>query len=105
MPPNTISVARPGRWGNPFSVADFGRDEAVRLFAGIADGGWSPDLIAKYDAAAANVIYCIRVAWVARLGGSVVERASCELAGWNLACWCGLCEKCHADVLLEIANR
>ena len=21
LPPNTVSVARPGRWGNPFSVA------------------------------------------------------------------------------------
>ena len=28
-----------------------------------------------------------------------------DLAGKNLACWCALDEPCHADVLLEIANR
>ena len=28
-----------------------------------------------------------------------------ELAGKNLACWCPLDQPCHADVLLEIANR
>ena len=26
------------------------------------------------------------------------------LRGKNLACWCGLDQPCHADVLLEIAN-
>lgn len=28
-----------------------------------------------------------------------------ELAGKNLACWCPLDQPCHADVLLELANR
>jgi len=28
-----------------------------------------------------------------------------ELRGKNLACWCKLGDPCHADVLLEIANR
>jgi hypothetical protein len=28
-----------------------------------------------------------------------------ELRGKNLACWCALDASCHADVLLEIANR
>ncbi|MCA6114267.1 DUF4326 domain-containing protein [Bradyrhizobium sp. WSM 1738] len=27
------------------------------------------------------------------------------LRGKNLACWCKIGEKCHADVLLELANR
>jgi len=27
------------------------------------------------------------------------------MAGRDLACWCPLDEPCHADVLLEIANR
>lgn len=27
-----------------------------------------------------------------------------ELAGRDLACWCGLDQECHADVLLEVAN-
>lgn len=28
-----------------------------------------------------------------------------ELRGKNLACWCGPDAECHADVLLELANR
>ena len=28
-----------------------------------------------------------------------------ELAGRDLACWCPLDQPCHADVLLELANR
>lgn len=28
-----------------------------------------------------------------------------ELRGKNLACWCPLDQPCHADVLLELANR
>jgi hypothetical protein len=28
-----------------------------------------------------------------------------ELRGKNLACWCRLDQSCHADVLLELANR
>ena len=28
-----------------------------------------------------------------------------ELRGKNLACWCALDRQCHADVLLELANR
>lgn len=28
-----------------------------------------------------------------------------KLRGKNLACWCPLDQPCHADVLLELANR
>jgi hypothetical protein len=28
-----------------------------------------------------------------------------ELRGKNLACWCRLDQSCHADVLLELANK
>jgi hypothetical protein len=28
-----------------------------------------------------------------------------ELSGRDLACWCPLDQPCHADVLLEVANR
>ena len=28
-----------------------------------------------------------------------------KLRGKNLACWCPIGEPCHADVLIEIANR
>ena len=28
-----------------------------------------------------------------------------DLGGSDLACWCPLDQPCHADVLLELANR
>ena len=28
-----------------------------------------------------------------------------ELKGKTLACWCPLCQECHSDVLLELANK
>lgn len=28
-----------------------------------------------------------------------------DLAGRDLACWCPLDQPCHADVLLDLANR
>jgi hypothetical protein len=77
MPPNTVSVARPGKWGNPFRV---GKDAANAAQAVALFRDWA---IAPY--------------------GSVPDPT--ELRGKNLACWCPLDQPCHADVLLELANR
>lgn len=79
MPENTVSVARPGRWGNPFRIGDFGiptAHDAVQRFR-----GW--------------------------FGGYVVGPTLPDVAplrGKNLACWCRLDQPCHAEVLLELAN-
>lgn len=88
LPPNTIVVARPTKWGNPFKAGEFvhrgpaysGRDELVR-----------------------DVEHACRLyrRWVFNLR-SAADIA--ELRGKNLACWCPLDQPCHADVLLELAN-
>lgn len=75
MPQNTVKVARPSKWGNPFSVAEFGRREALFLYAQYLDDQIS-------------------------LGTLHLE----ELRGKNLACWCGQYEQCHADILLKKSN-
>jgi hypothetical protein len=36
---------------------------------------------------------------------STVEEIQAKLRGHDLACFCELDEPCHADVLIEIANR
>jgi hypothetical protein len=81
MPPNTISVARPGRWGNPFRVGQIGVPDAataVALFrrALLTEGGGWQDM--RFD------LHLLR--------------------GINLACFCPLGTPCHRDVLLELAN-
>lgn len=74
MPENTVSVCRPGRWGNPFRVSKaYTAQEAVEHYR-------------------------------RQMPEFTKEAARRELAGRNLACFCKLGEPCHADVLLEIAN-
>lgn len=86
MPPNTVSVARPTKFGNPFRVCE-GRSaaEAVGAF-----GIWL-----SVDGCHADI-----PGRKARLLAALPS-----LRGKNLACWCPLDKPCHADVLLEIANR
>lgn len=75
MPENTVKVARPSRWGNPFKVAVHGRDEAVKRFE------------------------LLMVSLIEQGGEDLTP-----LRGKNLACWCPLDQPCHADVLLRMAN-
>lgn len=79
MPPNTVSVTRPGKWGNQWKPERFSTcgchdpRDAVRLF---------------------------RLHEAPRLA----DDARRELRGKNLACFCALDQPCHADVLIELAN-
>jgi Domain of unknown function (DUF4326) len=80
-PPDTVTVARPSRWGNPFVIREHGgdltRDEAVARFREALAGGELP---------------------------FSSDEVRAQLRGKNLACWCPLDAACHADVLLEVAN-
>ena len=38
MPPNTVSVTRPGKWGNPFTVAEYGREGAINKYREMLEG-------------------------------------------------------------------
>lgn len=76
MPPNTVYVGRPSRWGNPFlPMID---ESAARR----ADLFWQ-----------ATVLWQTEPWW-----GDWIE----PLRGKDLACWCRLDQPCHADVLLEL---
>jgi hypothetical protein len=70
-----VYVGRPSKWGNPFVI---GRD------------GKRDDVIAKYRA------------WI--MQQPALLQALHELKGKDLICWCAP-ERCHADVLLELAAR
>lgn len=82
MPPNTVYVGRPTKWGNPLWVHR-GSD--------------------KIDRQVAVEMYRDKL-----LAGDLpftVDDVQRELAGKNLACWCLATQPCHADVLLKVANR
>ena len=105
-----MSVARPTRWGNPFTVGDWGREIAVRLYRDMLSGGWSPTWVADLPDAEARFVYTTMADWRKRLGtGCAEDLARADLRGLDLACWCplpapGEPDVCHAAVLLEIAN-
>jgi hypothetical protein len=73
---DAVVVARPGKWGNPYSLDHFGRKEAMKLY---------------------------RTYVRHKLLSGALDLA--ELRGKNLACWCAPDVACHADVLLVLANR
>ena len=91
MPPNTVSVTRPGKWGNPRRVgmyADYGPADAVSDYRRWLDRDIGTE------------------SWCLVCGKPpTCEEIRAELRGKNLACFCPLDKPCHADVLLEIANK
>lgn len=93
LPPNTVCVSRPGKWGNPFS--------AKAYFATGFKG--TPSEAALVCTEAYRAWLEGKPHWA---HGSPMPSPPdvCELRGKNLACWCREGQPCHGDVLLEIAN-
>jgi hypothetical protein len=103
MPENTVSVCRPGRWGNPYSAEIYGLKRCLALFEETLRGGWNPRLVDGLDDELARSAYMRHQQWMqawAKRGGARRE----ELRGKNLACFCPLAQPCHADILLSWAN-
>jgi hypothetical protein len=104
-PEGAIVVARPSRWGNPFSVERWGRERALTWFKMLASGIWDPQQLVGLTDAEYDDVYRSRNEWLARHHHlHPTDLARSDLAGHDLACWCPLDQPCHADVLLELAN-
>ena len=121
-PSGCIYVGRPTRWGNPVRVGDGSLILQV-------EGYGSPGYYGPHARAAgyAHPTLFYEVPLDARPGpaaavevyrremeAAVLEapdewpdllEALEELRGHDLACWCPLDQPCHADVLLDLANR
>ena len=108
MPAGAVSVCRPGRFGNPFRIGDYaligdpgGHSGPFRMAWCVtskkhADGRYTH----VKDAATAVDLYR-RMRAVLPLAKDQID----ALRGKDLACWCAPGEPCHADVLLELANK
>ncbi len=79
MTENAVYVGRPTKWGNPFRVG----------------GSFRFTIIRDQKMAAELFRYLMKTDPIDVSG----------LRGKDLVCWCRLDRPCHADVLLEIANR
>ena len=78
-----LNVTRPGPWGNKFRV---GIEASTHVEAVAMHRKWLCDCIAG------------RIE-------DYPKEPLVTLRGYNLACWCPLAGPCHADTLLELANR
>lgn len=91
MPPNTVSVCRPGKWGNPFPVGKPGPMGRTAI---------------DNEGAVGFFEQMLRDDELRREAGYPSDDEIREaLRGKDLACWCKLDQPCHADVLLDIANK
>lgn len=92
MPENTVKVDRSTKWGNPFKAG------ALVFASGPKQGK-------VMDRADSVQSFRNLMATNMRLEPEVTSALLGRLRGKNLACWCKLGTPCHADVLLELANR
>jgi len=77
IPPDAVYVGRPSKWGNPYRIEpDIGNTRELVI------GAYREWLINQ---------------------PLLLEQLS-ELRGKDLVCWCAP-KPCHADVLLEMANK
>lgn len=76
MPPNTISVTRPGRYGNPYSLADYDMEDSLKFCREYFEGQLKDDPT-FFDSAKDK----------------------------DVACFCKQGHRCHGDIVLELANR
>ncbi len=104
MPPNTISVCRPGPWGNAYRPSPAIQDD---YFGGSIPALTAADCARLYGE---HLQGCL----AGQFGPSLRDRLA-SLRGRNLACWCHLCPThtagkplglpcpdcapCHADPL------
>lgn len=130
MPEGAVYVGRGSKWGNPFQLRT--RYGLARVPAASNPGKpWEYEGRISADGArhdyhhsdgtvtvchvrymtAAEVVECYRQyitggGWPLDFISKAHRRLDpSELRGKDLACWCPLDQSCHADVLLEIANR
>ena len=84
MPPNTVVVSRPSKWGNVFRISP-------------AAGNTAEQVVKDFERFIAD-------------NPKYIAAAQAELHGKNLACWCKVIDAdgnyvpCHADILLALAN-
>ena len=81
MPEGAVYVGRPTRWGNPFAIG--------APHPGHGRPMTRDDAIELYEAG---------------VDESFADDVRRELRGHDLVCWCRPDQRCHADVLLRVAN-
>lgn len=108
-PEETVVVARPSRWGNPFRIV---RVECTAPAGGLCWTVTDGRRLTKEHLGDQDVHEMAVEMFRLHTGpmgdyeydDATLTRLRRELGGRDLACWCPLDRPCHADVLLELAN-
>jgi hypothetical protein len=97
MPDGAVYVGRPSKWGNDYRPMQRTWHNVRRDFVLVRD--------------VAHAVQLYREMWEYWLatdtlaGGQSPWTVFDRLRRHDLVCWCPLDQPCHADVLLELANR
>lgn len=113
MPENTVYVGRPSKWGNPFIVGQILSDCVYRGERGAfpyqiiqmaeVDGFICSEYLEQVlTIQDALKLYKAYILYEWEMSG---DYNPWKLADKNLSCWCALDSPCHADILLELANK
>lgn len=106
IPANTVSVARPHKYGNPISTL-----EVSFQYPSVGDRGIATLVVRDFEVLAKRGT--LHFPNWRHLGGDrgpitwtypSLDEIRTGLAGKNVACWCELDMPCHGDVLLTLAN-
>lgn len=93
MPPNTVYVGRGSKFGNMWLITKtHSALQACQLYSVTIHS-----IFDRYDTNEPED----------ELSSNQVELVDSirKLKGKNLVCWCSIDQPCHADILLEIANK
>jgi hypothetical protein len=93
MPPNTIYVGRPTRWGNLHPVGKVCPECSFK----------EPVIHSRKEAIEQYRLDIHRI--FDGYKHELLEEFLAPLRGKDLVCWCPLDKPCHADILLELANK
>lgn len=102
-PEGAIVCTRPGKWGNPWRVEEYGVGK--RRWFRVLDEHGKPVKSSQTPNRERALSDCLKLyRWyleeMIRLDPAFLD----PLRGRDLCCWCPLDAPCHVDVLLEIAN-
>lgn len=117
MPPNTVKVDRSTVWGNPYQIKPYlprhdATGEPIEFMNAVEERAAIKR--AKRRAAECSVDAFRRAIETEDILDVAADRSGdrwtmkswiSRLRGKNLACWCKPGAPCHADVLLDLANR
>lgn len=96
MPEVAVYVGRGSKWGNPYMARQCYDPALWTVFSRLSGDGVGPAFRSRREA----VIEAMR-----RFRKHAARFDLAPLHGKDLACWCRLDQPCHADVLLELANK